>query len=179
MGLTLKSAYVPYDLNDGTRYLTETLWPEGVDTQFLSPYQWLHELAPSYYLNLLASWKKWTPAQYRKEYEKQLHKPQGRFFFDRVVQEARDGRVTLLHRSRKHANHIQPDDTTVYYLKEFLDAELSKPYSTPTATASIFSPASPQFTRDSNRKERDKKSKKDKKDSEITDPWSNEGGKVN
>ena len=28
--------------------VVETLWPEGVETHFLFPYTWVHELAPSY-----------------------------------------------------------------------------------------------------------------------------------
>ena len=50
MGVMLKSAYAPYDSQDGARYLVETLWPEGVDTYYLSPYKWVQKLAPSYYI---------------------------------------------------------------------------------------------------------------------------------
>lgn len=125
MKFALKSAYLPCDSNDGTRYLVETLWPEGVDTYGLSPYDWLRELAPSYELKEMAFWKHWNSSKFREEYKQELQEPLRRACFDRLLEEAGDenARITLLHRSRKHEARILPQDTPVYYLREFLEAQ--------------------------------------------------------
>ncbi len=126
MRVTLKSAYLPYDSTDGARYLVETLWPEGVDTYGLSPFLWVRELAPSYDLKEMAIWTHWTPEKFRDEYKQELQEPESRTWFDRIVKEAEGGTVTLLHHSHKKESQILPQDTSVYYLKEFLEAELNK-----------------------------------------------------
>ncbi len=124
MRVTLKSAYLPYDSTDGARYFTETLWPEGVDTYALLPYIWVHELAPSYELKEMAAWKHWAPEKFREEYRKEIQTPQGASWFAFILNEAKEKGVTLLHHSHKKASRILPEDTFVYYLKEFLEAEL-------------------------------------------------------
>ena len=125
MNVRIKSAFAPVDSKDGTRYLVETLWPEGADTYYLSPYTWAHELAPSYELKERALWKHWTRQEFREEYRKELQESKGRFWFDLVVQKAREGTVTLLHNSQKKEWQMQPEDTSAGYLKELLEAELS------------------------------------------------------
>jgi len=65
----LKSAYAPYDSQDSARYLVETLWPEEVDTYYLSPYKWVQELA---------LWKNWTREKFQDEYKKELQEPHRR-----------------------------------------------------------------------------------------------------
>ena len=122
MKVKLKSAYLPAGTDDGVRYLVETLWPEGLETQSLSPYQWVHELAPSYDLKEMAIEKHWEPEKFRDEYLRELQEPQRRAWFNRIVKEAEDGVVTLLHRSRIKGSQILPENTSVYYLKEFLEA---------------------------------------------------------
>jgi uncharacterized protein YeaO (DUF488 family) len=126
MSITLKSAYLPYDSKDGARYLAETLWPSGVDTYDLSPYLWVQELAPSYDLKERAVWHKWTPEQFREEYRKELQAPQRSSWLALIVAEARKKGITLLHHSHKKESRILPEDTSVFYLKEFLEAELIK-----------------------------------------------------
>lgn len=126
MGLFLKSAYLPYDSKDGARYLVETLWPEGVDTYELSPFHWVHELSPSYDMKAMSIWKYWSLERFRNEYRHELLGPERHVWFERVVKEAETGTVTLLHRSYKKETQILPEDTTAYYLKEFLEMELLK-----------------------------------------------------
>lgn len=126
MRVKLKSAYLPYDSKDGARYLAETTWPEGVDTYRLSPYLWVHELAPSYDLKEMGIWKHWSPEKFKSEYRQQLREPQNRDWFELLLIEAREKGVTLLHQSHKSESQIAPIDTTVYFLKEFLDVELNK-----------------------------------------------------
>ncbi len=126
MRVTLKSAYLPYDLRDGARYLVETLWPEGVDTHGLLPYLWVRELAPSYDMKETALWAHWTPEKFREEYRKELQTAQRASWFALLVTEAREKGVTLLHHSHKKESRILPEDTSAYYLKEFLEAELNK-----------------------------------------------------
>ncbi len=126
MRVTLKSAYLPYDSTDGARYLVETLWPEGVENHGLSPYLWVRELAPSYYMKETALWEHWTPEKFREEYRKELQTPQRAAWFALVVNEAREKGVTLLHHSHKKEPRLLPEDTTAYYLKEFLEEELNK-----------------------------------------------------
>ena len=91
MKVKLKSAYLPAGTDDGVRYLVETLWPEGLETQSLSPYQWVHELAPSYDLKEMAIEKHWEPEKFRDEYLRELQEPQRRAWFNRIVKEAEDG----------------------------------------------------------------------------------------
>lgn len=124
MSITLKSAYLPCESTDGIRYLVETLWPEGVEAHQLEPYEWLHELAPSYYLKEMALWKRWGPAKFREEYKQEILKNGKLGLFERIVKEAAWHTVTLLHHSRKTGLQVRPLDTSAYYLKEFFDAEL-------------------------------------------------------
>jgi len=126
MGIILKSAFEPYDLKDGTRYLVESLWPKGVSALSLSPYTWVQQLAPSYYLKEKAIWDYWSQAQFRHNYNEELHEPNRLVWFNQVVSDAREGTVTLLHNSRKKEWEIRPEDTTAYYLIEFLHIELEK-----------------------------------------------------
>ena len=81
MPVRLKSAYSPYDTEDGLRYMAETLWPEGVETVSLSPYVWIHELAPSYELKERAILKGWTANDFRSQYYHELLKPERRDAF--------------------------------------------------------------------------------------------------
>ena len=122
MRVMLKSAYLPYDSNDGTRYLVETLWPEGVEMHGLSPYLWVHELAPSYYMKEKALGQHWGTERFRAEYRQELQEPHRRTWYDLILAEARKKGVTLLHGSHKKESQILPEDTTAYYLKEFLEA---------------------------------------------------------
>jgi len=126
MRVKLKSAYLPYDFKDGARYLAETTWPEGVDTYGLSPYLWVHELAPSYDLKEMGIWKHWSPEKFKSEYRQQLREPRNRDWFELLVTEAREKGVTLLHHSHKSEAQIVPLDTTAFFLKEFLDVELKQ-----------------------------------------------------
>ena len=126
MGLKLKGAYAPCDSSDGARYLVETLWPEGIDTYFLSPYTWVRELAPSYYMKEKAIWDHWSEEEFWEKYEAELQEPQRHVWFQRVVQEAGEGTVTLLHRSHPEEGRIESENTSAYYLKELLQAELNK-----------------------------------------------------
>lgn len=122
--IALKSAYLSYQPTDGVRYLTETLWPEGVDTFQLSPYLWVRELAPSYDLKETAAWKHWDPERFRAEYKRELQEPRRRAWFELVLAEAGEMSVTLLHHSRKHEDRLRREDTSVFYLKEFFEEEL-------------------------------------------------------
>lgn len=124
MGVVLKSAFQPVDRADGARYFVETLWPEGVDTCAITPYKWVHELAPSYYMKEIASEKKWDQIRFKEEYLKELRQPERNTWFQRVVKEATDGTVTLLYGSRKKTRLINGEDTTAYYLKEFVENAL-------------------------------------------------------
>lgn len=123
MKVTLKSAYLPYETTDGARYLVETLWPEGVDAFQLLPYLWMRELSPSYNLKEMAVWKQWSTDQFRDEYRKELQLPGNASLVAAAVSEARQLKgVTLLHRSRKKPSDVLPEDTSAFYLKEFLDS---------------------------------------------------------
>lgn len=123
MSVMLKSAYLSYHPEDGTRYLVETFWPEGVETYGLSPFRWIHEIAPSYYMKQMALREQWSPEQFREEYRQELQKVDRYPWFQRVLHEAKRGIITLLHNSRKKYS-IFPEDSTAYYLKEFLEEAL-------------------------------------------------------
>jgi len=160
MKVTLKSAYLPYESRDGARYLAESLWPEGVETYRLSPYLWVQELAPSYELKEMAIWKHWSPEKFREEYRKELHMTQRSPWFDLVVTQAREKGVTLLHHSHKKDSDIRPSDTSVYYLKKFIDEELGHGGQWPQPQRSAAQTVN--LSRDS---------------SEEAEQWTNEGGK--
>jgi len=145
----LKSAYLPCDCKDGSRYLAETLWPEGVETFALSPFVWMRELAPSYALKEMAVWKRWGHEKFRNEYKQELQEPERMPWFETLVKAAESGDVTLLHNSYKKESQITPGDTTVSYLKEFLEMELERrPQTLPAAVTSpdaSFSPEAQQW----------------------------------
>ena len=159
MSVTLKSAWLPGATEDGARYLAETLWPEGVDTHGLSPYRWVPELAPSYEMKETAEWKHWSPEKFRDEYRRELQEPERRMCFNALLKEAAEKGITLLHRSRKRPSEILPEDTPVYYLKEFFDEALQKR----SSSAPGQSPAAKGMQAGSG-------------DEKASQRWANEGG---
>lgn len=114
MNICLKSAFVPPALQDGSRYLVETLWPEGLDTYTLSPYQWLREVAPSYELRQKADWERWDKERFQKEYWTELSQPERRGWMKELKAKAQEGTVTLLYSSRSST------DSSAMMLQEYL-----------------------------------------------------------
>lgn len=145
MPVTLQSVYSPYDRKDGSGSLTETLWAEGMDTFGLSPFVWKRQLAPSYDLKEMAVWKHWGHGTFRKEYLRERQEPERRFWFEALVKAAENEDITLLHHSHKTEARITPGDTTVSYLKEFLEMEMKK-HSQALPASVIRSAESPQKT---------------------------------
>lgn len=128
MSIRIKSAYRPSELKDGTRYLVETLWPSHVKNVRLLPYSWLQELAPSYGMKEKAHWEGWSSEKYRENYWDELQEPKRRVLFDQVVEESGKQTVTLLHRSYKEIPKIRAEDSSVYYLRDFIEEALHKRY---------------------------------------------------
>lgn len=136
--IKLKSAYEPSEPGDGSRYLVETFWPEGVEAYDLIPCAWARELAPSYFMRETALRQHWPRERFRKAYEQELREPERRDRFMEVVKEARSGIVTLLYNSRKKDWLIGPSDTSAYDLREFLEAELNKDSGTERSCAVVY-----------------------------------------
>ena len=114
LNIYLKSAFVPSALQDGSRYLVETLWPEGSDVYTLAPYQWLREVAPLYELRQKADWERWDKERFRKEYWTELSQPKRRGWIKKLQAKAQEGTVTLLYSSRSSA------DSSAVMLQEYI-----------------------------------------------------------
>lgn len=114
LNIRLKSVLVPPTLQDGNRYLVETLWPEGLDTYTLWPFEWLKEVAPSHELRQKADWERWDSSRFRTEYWKELSQPERRGWMKKLKAKAQEGTVTLLYSSRSSA------DSSAVMLQEYL-----------------------------------------------------------
>jgi len=112
--IRLKSAFVPPASQDGSRYLVETFWPEGLDVYTLWPYQWFREIAPSYELSQKVDWEKWDKDRFRKEYWTELSQPERKIWIEKIKVKTQEGIVTFLYSSRSSR------DSTATLLKEFL-----------------------------------------------------------
>lgn len=124
--IKLKSVYEPAAPEDGRRYLAETFWPEGTETRDLIPCGWAREVAPSYYLSETAHGQNWPHARFREEYERELLEPERHARMIEIMREARTGPVTLLHKSRKEERLVGRKDTSVFDLREILEAGMKK-----------------------------------------------------
>ena len=99
-----KRAYEPASTSDGTRYLVDRLWPRGLTKEKLAIDGWLKEIAPS---EDLRTWFGHDPRKYvefRRRFLEEL--TSHREILDRLVDEARDGTVTLIYGSKdgEHCN---------------------------------------------------------------------------
>lgn len=111
-----KRVYKPPARSDGTRFLVERLWPQGVRKEKLDAQAWLKEVAPS---TELRQWfahdpSKWS--EFKRKYFAELNKEAEAW--KPILQAARRGNVTLLYSARdtKHNNAVA--------LKAYLDKKL-------------------------------------------------------
>jgi uncharacterized protein YeaO (DUF488 family) len=104
----------PHEEKDGKRYYLETLWPEGIGTKDLWPFEWIKELAPSYALNQTALEEDWAPDRFKKEYWAELSSSDKKHLIDRLRQEIKNGTVTFLYAAPS------PSVSSVTDLKEYL-----------------------------------------------------------
>lgn len=104
--LQVKRVYDPPQMDDGTRFLVDRLWPRGVKREALQLDGWLKEVAPS---DSLRRWfghdvARWDEFQCR--YFAELDgKPEA---WRPLLETAREGNVTLLYsaRDREHNNAV-------------------------------------------------------------------------
>ena len=101
--------------DDGKRYLVETFWPEECETFSLWPSSWLKELAPSYELCGKMEHKAWNPEEFRAAYWDELKQSEKSRLICQLINEGRDGTVTLLYSTSK------ANESSAYYLKVFLE----------------------------------------------------------
>lgn len=98
MGVRAKRVYEPATPSDGRRYLVERLWPRGTSKEVLRLTEWLKDVAPS---PALRGWYAHEPARFadfRSRYLAELRDRSA--IVERLVEEARDGAVTLLFAAR-------------------------------------------------------------------------------
>jgi uncharacterized protein YeaO (DUF488 family) len=125
MTVAVKRVYESPSRADGTRVLVDRLWPRGLTKTRAAVDQWLRELAPSDEL------RKWFHAQpthwqsFRKNYLKELGRPEAEADLGVLYQLARrKKRLTLLFA----AKNKERNNATV--LKELLDGARKPPTGT-------------------------------------------------
>jgi uncharacterized protein YeaO (DUF488 family) len=92
--VSIKRVYEPPSPADGRRILVDRLWPRGIKKENAKIDEWLKEIAPS---TALRQWYSHDPAkwpEFRRRYKRELEVRQD--IIDRLVQEAKKGRITLL-----------------------------------------------------------------------------------
>lgn len=98
MSIALKRIYESVDRRDGRRYLVDRLWPRGITKAGARLDGWLKELAPSHQLR---KWFGHRPERFdvfRRRYAAELALASAEL--DRIVDESRRHRVTLLYGAR-------------------------------------------------------------------------------
>ena len=104
MSIALKRIYEPADRRDGRRYLVDRLWPRGITKAGARLDGWLKALAPS---PPLRKWFGHRPERFdvfRRRYAAELASVPAEL--DRIVDESRRHRVTLLYGARDpRVNH--------------------------------------------------------------------------
>src|SRR3546814_741136 len=105
--LRSKRAYLPPDVEDGTRTLVDRLWPRGLSKEKLGDVAWVRDVAPS---DALRKWFGHDPAKwdgFRKRYFAELDaNPDGVAALRKAM--APKGRNTLLFgtREEEHNNAV-------------------------------------------------------------------------
>jgi uncharacterized protein YeaO (DUF488 family) len=104
MAVVIKRVYEPPSLDDGIRVLVDRLWPRGLTKAAAGIREWLRELAPS---NELRRWYHSHPSEwetFRKQYLKELSKPEYQKALQRLFELANEHkRLTLLFASKDEA----------------------------------------------------------------------------
>ena len=130
MAIAIKRVYEPASRNDGTRVLVDRLWPRGVTKAGAAVHEWLRDLAPS---NELRRWYHAQPDQweaFRKNYLKELSRPECQSALQRLFELAHDKkRLTLLFASKNEKLN------NAVVLKQLLEGARKPPRGTGAAGA--------------------------------------------
>jgi uncharacterized protein YeaO (DUF488 family) len=125
MPVAIKRIYEPASRDDGERVLVDRLWPRGLTKIRAAVAEWLRELAPS---DNLRRWYHAHPEQwasFRKEYLKELSRPEAQEGLRRLYELAhKRKRLTLLFASK---NQIHNNASV---LKELLEGRRKPPTGT-------------------------------------------------
>jgi uncharacterized protein YeaO (DUF488 family) len=100
MSVEMKRAYEAPTAKDGHRVLVDGLWPRGVTKAELKLDAWMKEIAPSALLRKSYGHipEKWE--DFRKKYRQELLKPPRKALLEELVEQARQGHLTLVFGSR-------------------------------------------------------------------------------
>ena len=100
MPIAIKRAYEAASATDGYHVLVDGLWPRGITKAELKVDAWMREIAPSAalrksYCHIPEKWE-----DFRKKYRQVLLKPPRKALLEELVEQARQGRLTLVFGSR-------------------------------------------------------------------------------
>lgn len=125
MPVFVKRVYQPPSPGDGLRILVDRFWPRGLTKARAAIDEWLRDLAPS---DALRRWYHARPHQwrsFRKQYLKELSRPEAQPALRRLyLQARRRKRVTLLFASKNEAAN------NAIVLKELLEGGRKPPTGT-------------------------------------------------
>lgn len=125
MPVVIKRVYEPASRGDGERVLVDRLWPRGLTKTRAAVAEWLRDLAPS---DKLRRWYHARPEEwsgFRKEYLKELSRPEAEEALRRLYELAhKRTRLTLLFASK---NEIHNNASV---LKELLEGRRKPPTGT-------------------------------------------------
>lgn len=125
MPVVIKRVYEPASRGDGERVLVDRLWPRGLTKTRAAVAEWLRDLAPS---DKLRRWYHARPEEwssFRKEYLKELSRPEAEEALRRLYELAhKRTRLTLLFASKNETHN------NASVLKELLEGRRKPPTST-------------------------------------------------
>jgi uncharacterized protein YeaO (DUF488 family) len=125
MAVVIKRVYEPASRDDGERVLVDRLWPRGLTKTQAAVAEWLRGLAPS---DKLRRWYHARPeewASFRKEYLKELSRPEAQGGLRRLYELAHTRkRLTLLFASKNETHN------NASVLKELLEGRPKPPTGT-------------------------------------------------
>ncbi|WP_263355176.1 DUF488 domain-containing protein [Acidicapsa acidisoli] len=117
--IKIKRVYDTVDVEDGTRFLVDRLWPRGVGKDEMKVDTWLKDVAPS---TELRKWfghdpTKWS--EFRRHYFSELRTNPN--VWQPIVEAEKKGAVTLLYGAKDETYN------NAVALREFLNAHLFRP----------------------------------------------------
>lgn len=98
--IKLKRAYEPPAADDGARYLVDRLWPRGQSKASLQIKAWLKDLAPSPELRRFFCHEADLWGEFQERYRRELDGPAQAPALEALVQQARQGTVTLVYAAK-------------------------------------------------------------------------------
>jgi uncharacterized protein YeaO (DUF488 family) len=117
----IKRAYDPPRAEDGERILVDRLWPRGMAKESARLASWIREIGPT---TELRKWFGHDPSrweEFRRRYERELHRPDKRAILRDLAERSRGGILTLVYASKDEVRN------NAVVLKDLIENAAGKP----------------------------------------------------